>query len=393
MRILVVHNHYRQRGGEDVVVEAEMAMLREHGHDVRLYSRDNAEIDMLSPARLSVETLWSQKTVSDIRQMVAAFQPHLIHSHNTFPLISPSLYHVAKSLRIPVVQTLHNFRLICPQAMLLRGGTVCEECIGRFAWPAVVHRCYHDSAMRTALLASMICLHRFLGSYIERVDAYVALTRFTREKFIQGGLPEEKIYVKPNFVDMPAKPRQAKRASGRGLYVGRLSEEKGIDCLISAVDRVDIEGIDVIGTGPLADRLARHSKFQLHGWMSSAEVYQAMAAAPYLIMPSIWYETFGLTIIEAFACGTPVIASDMGAMQELVTNGKTGLLFRPGDSCSLAEKIAWANAHPDEMKEMGEHARREYERKYTPEVNYEKLIKIYHDVLVRAKSEAARMLN
>ena len=387
MRILVVHNHYRQRGGEDVVVEAEMAMLREHGHDVRLYSRDNSEIDVLSPVRLSVGTLWSRKTVLDLRQLVTSFQPHLIHAHNTFPLISPSLYHVAKILKIPVVQTLHNFRLICPQAMLLRGGAVCEECIGRVAWPAVAHRCYHGSLVRTALLTGMLGLHRFLGSYVKEVAAYIALTDFSRKKFIQGGLPADRIFVKPNFVDIELQPTPAERLTRRGLYVGRLAPEKGIDCLMRVVDMVDIEGIDVIGNGPLAERLAKHAKFKLHGWLPGSEVYRVMAAAPYLIMPSIWYETFGLTIIEAFACSTPVIASRMGAMQELVEDGKTGLLFNPGDASSLAEKIGWAEAHPAVMQEMGVRARREYERKYCSEVNYAQLLGIYRSVLDGADQE------
>ena len=380
MRILIAHNRYRQQGGEDVVVEAEMAMLREHGHEVMLYGRDNAEIDRLSPATLALATLWSRETVTDVRRLASEFQPDLIHSHNTFPLISPSLYRVAQHLRIPVVQTLHNFRLVCPQAMLLRDGAVCEQCLGHLAWPAVVHRCYHRSAARTALLSGMLGLHRLLGTYANGIAAYIALTGFSRDKFIQGGLPAERIFVKPNFVNIDPQPKPASGAAGKGLYVGRLSHEKGIDCLIQAVDMADVEGIDVVGAGPLAERIAAQEKFTSRGWLPPAEVHSAMAAAAYLVMPSIWYETFGLTIIEAFACGTPVIASNMGAMQELVEHGKTGLLFDPGVPRMLAEKMDWAESHPQEMEEMGLHARREYERKYNSAANYDRLVDIYRAV-------------
>lgn len=376
LRVLVAHNAYQHRGGEDSVVEAEITLLRHRGHEVATYFRHNDEIEAMSKPALALRTLWSAEDQAVLGRMMADFRPDLIHVHNTFPLISPALYWAAVRAGVPVVQTLHNFRLLCPQAMLLRHGSVCEDCIGHLPWRGVARRCYRGSALQSGVLASMLALHRALGTYRHKVARYIALNDFCRDKFIAGGLPPERVAVKPNFVDIPAPVGNLKARRG-GLFVGRLSPEKGINVLAEAMDRVPGISLAVIGTGPEQHKVDACAGLHALGGRTGEEVLHAMGEASYLVMPSIWYETFGMVAIEAFASGTPVIASQLGSMSELIDDGRTGLLFEPGSADSLAERIAWAEAHPVEMARMGQAARAEYEAKYTADINYRQLMAIY----------------
>lgn len=373
-RILVVHNSYQWRGGEDVVAEMEIALLRQNGHEVQTYSRHNNVIESMSKVAVAQETLWSMRTMNDLGKCITAFNPDLIHVHNTFPLVSPSLFWTAAKRNLPVVQTLHNFRMLCPQAMLLRNQRVCEDCIGTLPWRGVVRKCYRNSTAQSAVLVSMLALHRALGTYRHKVSRYIALNRFCRDKFVEGGLPRDRISIKPNFVDNPA-PIDTPRAGG--LFVGRLSQEKGIDVLRGALERLPGKIIDVIGEGPESDRVQIHARLRGLGVKTRSEIMAHMQRSSYLVVPSIWYETFGLVLVEAFACGLPAIATRLGAMQELIDDGRTGLLFTPGSSVDLANKIAWAESHPEEMLRMGRNAREEYLEKYTPQRNYEQLMEIY----------------
>lgn len=383
-RILIVHNTYRQHGGEDAVVAAEVALLRQRGHEVREYRRDNAEISGMAKPRLLRDTLWSDRTTRELDALDTEFAPDLIHAHNTFPLISPSLYWAAARHRIPVVQTLHNFRLLCPQAMFLREGAICEDCLGHLPWRGAARRCYRGSLVQSGALAGMLTLHRVLGTWSSKVTRYIALNKFCRDKFVTSGLPVHRIAVKANFVDVPA-PSAGPREGG--LFVGRLSPEKGVEVLLRALKHLSTVSIEVIGAGPEANSLTGNPKIRARGALDPTEVFAAMGRAAWLIMPSICYETFGLVALEAFACGLPVIASRLGAIAELVEDGRTGLLFAPGDARDLAQKIAWAQTHPEEMNTMGENARREYEARYTPEINYRQLLAIYRDAMVEAAHE------
>ncbi|OGB22802.1 MAG: transferase [Burkholderiales bacterium RIFCSPLOWO2_02_FULL_57_36] len=377
-KVLVVHNKYRQRGGEDVVVDAEVRLLRERGHRVETYSRDNDSIEDLPRTTVALDTLWSSRTMVELDRRIVAFKPDVIHIHNTFPLVSPSLYWAAARKNVPVVQTLHNYRLLCPQAMLLRNNHVCEDCLGHSPWRSVVRRCYRDSAVQSAVLAGMLVLHRAIGTYDYKVTRYIALNRFSRDKFVEGGLPADRISIKPNFVDIPERPQTARSGA---LFVGRLSAEKGVALLLQALDRLPGLDIDVVGTGPEMGQVDSHPRANGLGMRHSAEVMERMHRAAYLVMPSIWYETFALVVLEAFACGLPVIASRLGSMQEFIEDGRTGLLFQSGSAEDLAAKIAWAEGHPDEMARMGRNARAEYVAKYTPNRNYEQLMSIYESAL------------
>lgn len=385
MKILIAHNVYRHRGGEDTVVEAEIALLRSYGHDVELYSLHNDALEKMPRAAAAMTAIWSRHSAGDIAEACERFRPDVIHAHNTFPLISPSLYWTAWHKRVPVVQTLHNFRLLCPQAIFLRNGKICEDCIGKMPWRAVAHRCYRGSAAQSAVATSMLAIHRLLGTYRKRVTRYIALNSFARDKYVEGGIPAERIRIKPNFVPSSDMPRCLERHGG--LYVGRLSTEKGLDVLAQAVHRLENPDLDVIGQGPL-EALARQAFGARYlGYRPLEQILQRMQTARYLVVPSICYENSPRTIVEAFSCGLPVIASRLGALANIVHDGVTGLLFEPSNPSDLASKIAWAQAHPGEMVRMGQAARDEYETQYPPERNHEILMNIYEDAIAATKGQ------
>lgn len=379
MRILMVHNDYQQRGGEDSVVEAEIELLKAAGNEVAEYSRHNDEIKLLGKLTIAHDTVWSSKTVTEVTEMVTSHRPDVIHVHNTFPLISPSIYWAASRENIPIVQTLHNFRFFCPQAMFLRDGAVCEDCLGKVPWRGVVRKCYRDSVAQSAVLASSITFHKAVGTYRNKVSRYIALNEFSRKKFIAGGIPENKISVKPNFIDCAATPKWDRREGG--LFVGRLSKEKGLDVLVAAIKVLNLNPVKVVGGGELQDFAVQSFGDKCLGFQSLENILGLMSRSTYLVISSVCYEQFPRTIAEAFACGLPVIASRLGALAEIVDDGRTGLLFESGNSQDLARKIAWAEAHPDEMMVMGRAARKEYEDKYTSQRNYDLLMNIYEDAI------------
>jgi len=413
MRILVAHNAYIFRGGEDTVVEAEIKLLRQNGHEVMLYHRDNAELDALPRWHVAIDSVWSQRTVLEVGRLLRSFRPHLIHAHNTFPLISPSLYSIAEHYRVPVVQTLHNFRLLCPQATLTRDGRSCDDCVGRWPWRAVLHRCYRSSLAQSAVSASILSAHRALGTWRHRVSRYIVLNQMCREIFIRGGLPAEKLCIKPNFVQASTTPmgadaiddaiddvidaalhhdvsanycdqrNQDLRSSRRsgGLFIGRLSPEKGLQTLAQALQQRPVTRIAVCGRGPLQGMVEKTEGFDYLGFQQGDALRLRIAHAEFLVMPSTGIESFGLAAIEAFACGTPVIASRHGGLREIVTHGRTGLLVTPGDANELADAIAYAVANPLQMRRMGLEAYQTYLAHYTPERNYAMLMDIYHQAL------------
>ena len=383
-RVLVVHNAYQHRGGEDSVVAEEVALLESHGHLVETYARQNDDIGSLSSIAVAGQTLWSLRTRRDIAERLRSFRPHVIHAHNTFPLISPSLYWAADQAGVPVVQTLHNFRLMCLSALFMRGGQVCEDCLGNVPWRGVTRACYRGSHTASTVLAAMLTLHRALGTYRNKIARYIALNEFCRSKFIEGGLPPERVVVKPNFVDFP--PPDSSLRAGL-LFVGRLSAEKGIATLVAAMTLMPAVRLTVAGDGPEAALLDSIAGVKRLGSVPAETVRGEMSRASALIVPSIWYENFPRTIVEAFASGTPVIASRIGALAEIVRDGETGLLFEPGNPRDLADKMAWALAHPEEMGEMGRKARAQYEAEFSAEVNYRRLMTIYQEAIDEVRGQ------
>jgi glycosyltransferase involved in cell wall biosynthesis len=386
MRILVVHNGYQKHGGEDVVVEAEERLLRAHGHSVVRYRRHNEELRGRGPLDIltaGMQTVWSKASAREVAALLAKEKPGVVHFHNVFPLISPAAYYACAEAGVPVVQTLHNYRLLCPGAYFLRDGRVCEECLGRSVpWPGVVHGCYRESRAATAAVATMIAVHRGMNTWREKVGVYIALSEFARKKFIEGGLPGERIVVKPNFVDPD--PGLKCGAGEYALYVGRLSVEKGLRVLLGAWGQ--LRGripLRIAGDGPLKEEIAAEIKTRglsgvdLLGRLAPSEIVALMQGARFLVLPSVCYENFPLAVAEAFACGLPVIASRLGSMAEIVADGDTGLHVTPGDSAELAAKVDWAWRNPGKLQELGKAGRQEYVSKYGPEQNYKRLIGIF----------------
>lgn len=379
LKVAVVHNAYQQRGGEDAVVEAEVDLLRGRGHEVLVYRRHNDELKTTGRLRAAANTLWSRDSTQEFGKLLQATKPDVVHVHNTFPLISPSLYWATAMAGIAVTQTLHNFRLLCPQGTLLRDGRVCERCIGHMPLPAVVHSCYQGRRPQSAVAVAMLMLHRSLGTWDRKVHRYIALNEFSRVKFIAGGLAGERIVVKPNFVDL--KPAPQRLRSGL-LFVGRLSQEKGIATLARAAAVLSAPHVlRVAGAGPEAHALNGLTTTVVLGPLETAQVYSEMARATALLIPSICYENFPRTLVEAMANGLPVIASRLGGLPELVEDGVTGLLAEPGNPADWAAKMQWALDHPEHMARMGRAARAVYERKYTADVNYGQLMAIYRDAI------------
>jgi glycosyltransferase involved in cell wall biosynthesis len=386
-RVLIVHNRYRQRGGEDAVVDAESELLRRHGHVVHAYERHNDELAGLSRGRVLLDSLWSARSRRELQALAVSFRPDLVHVHNSFPLISPSVHAAARELGLPVVQSLHNFRLLCPQGTLLRDGRPCDDCVGRAPWPAVRHRCYHDSRPHSAGVALMLQLHRLRGTWQRDVTLHLALNRFCADTLVRGGLPRDRIRLKPNFADLPPPPPGQRQGL---LFVGRLSPEKGTALLAAAAARRPSgPPIRVIGDGPDRARLAGRPGLQLLGELPPAAVTQAMQRAAALLLPSLAAEAFPRALVEAFACGLPVIASRAGALPELVRHGDTGLLFEAGDEHALVSAMQWAEDHPQAMQAMGAAARAHQQQHWTGDQVHRRLCEVYEEALT-LRSGAAR---
>jgi glycosyltransferase involved in cell wall biosynthesis len=375
LRVLLVHNAYQMRGGEDSVVDAEVSLLRARGHEVTLFQRSNDDINNMSRLGVASQTMWSVPTTRQVGDAIARHRPDVVHVHNTHPLVSPSVFWAAQSHGVPTVMTLHNFRLLCPQATLLRAGRPCEDCVGRAPWAALQHRCYRSSVVQTGALAATLMLHRMLGTYQHKVSRFIALNEFCKTKFVAGGLPADRIAIKPNFVDCPALPVDQVRSGG--LYVGRLSEEKGIHVLLKALCAYPEHQVEILGSGPCERDAQEVAGAAYKGAQSPDQVMVRLAKAAYLVLPSICYEGFPRTLVEAFASGAPVIASRHGSLAELVEDGVTGLLFTPGDVDDLVAKMRWADNHPEAMLAMGQSARKAYEMRYSPARNYDMLMGIY----------------
>jgi glycosyltransferase involved in cell wall biosynthesis len=371
---LSIHNHYQQSGGEDRVCAAEATLLEQHGHKVERYVDHNDRIGS-NTVLAGFGTIWSKRTYAQLRSFGQLRAVDVAHFHNTFPLISPAGYYAVRRAGVPVVQTLHNYRLICPGSLLSRDGLVCDKCVQRRSLlPAIAHGCYRQSRAATGAVVGMLAVHRTAGTYQKQVDVYIALSEFARGKFIEGGLPRDRIVVKHNFVSPDPGPGQGQ--GGYALFAGRLSQEKGIVTLSQAWQALSDIPLKVAGDGPLKENQWPASVSTL-GLQPRESVLALMRDARVLVFPSICYENAPVTIVEAFACGLPVIASNLGSIPEFVQHRHNGLLFKPGDPEDLARQVRWAFDHPEELRAMRANARREYEDKYTAERGYKTLMAIY----------------
>lgn len=385
LRIITAHTYYRQAGGEDRVFHAEREILQAAGHEVHPFAANNADLNEHSPLRLATQTVWNGGRARDLKALIARTGADVVHFHNTFPSMSPAVLRAAHAAGAAVVQTLHNYRLFCPAATFLRDGKVCTDCTRTsWAWPAVVHGCYRDSRAATATTAAMLTSHRMMGTWSNCVDAYITLSEHGRALFGRLGISSERLHVKPNFLAQD--PGVGPGGGGFGLFVGRLSEEKGVGVLLEAAELLSGEvPLRVVGGGPLDARVRSASRLvpglEWLGPRSNEDVLDLMGRADFLIVPSIWDEPFGRTVVESFARGTPVVASAAGALPELVEDGATGMHFAPGDAAGLADRVLRMGGEHGIAGGMRIAARQAFERRFTADQNLEQLIEVYRSAL------------
>ena len=378
-----------------MVFDAEVTLLRAKGVSVSTFCKANKNIDRINQLSAAFNLTYCKKARNDLYALLQRKKPDIVHIHNFFPLISPSVYDACIDCGVPVVQTLHNYRLICPGAFLMRDGKVCEDCIVGSPYNAVRYGCYRGSRIATYPVSRMVDHHRRKKTWATKVNRFIALTNFARDKFIQAGFQSDKIMVKPNFISQ--RHDSCCRSHDEicniniednisALFVGRLSDEKGILTLAKAWVSLDVQ-LKVIGSGPLRHKLSLNgTKISCLGNLNRDLVIQEMKSSSFLVMPSEWYEGFPMVLVEAFSCGLPVIASRMGGMVEIVENGITGLHFEPGNSDDLVGKVRWMIEHPKGRQKMALNARRIYEERYTAEKNYQMLIEIYQQATYDACS-------
>lgn len=387
MKILSVHARYALPGGEDEVFAAERDLLRQHGNEVLEHVEDNASIAGQGKLGLAARTIWSRGDYERIRATIRQHGIELVAVHNFFPLISPAVFHAARAEGAAVVQTLHNYRLICPKATLMRDGALCDDCVGRtFPLPAIEHSCYRGSRVLTGVLATMLAVHHGMGTWQKTVTRYIALTDYMRDWFVAGGLPAERVVVKPNFVP------DYGVGSGDGrqfVFVGRLTVEKGVSVLLQAWRQARPDStLKIIGSGP--DEVALRAEagglpnVVFLGHQPRERVVEEMKRATAVVVPSIWPEPFGLTIIEALAAGTPVLATDHAGMASLVQPGRGGFVFPRGDSGALGRLLQGQGA----LEALRPSARAVYEERFTPERNYRELLDIYEQARQAVRSPA-----
>jgi len=388
MKILLAHNFYRSSApsGEDAVFRNEKKML-EKQFDVVTFERYNDDIDdssLVKKISLARQGAWSLPTYQSLIKLLAETRPDIAHFHNTFPQISPSAYAACQDSGVPVVQTLHNYRYICPNALLLRDGSLCEDCLEGSLWPAIQHRCYRKSLLATGAQVWTIASNRRRGTYMNLVNRYIALTSFAAKKLILGGLPKERIEIKPNFLNTI--PEIGRGEGGYAVYVGRLAEEKGIRTLVDAWRKVSNLRLKILGDGPLHRELEETVK--LHnlpidflGYCDTENIFSIVGDAVFQVVPSEWYEPFGMVVLEAYACGTPVIASKIGSLEEIVKEGETGFTFQAGNILDLVNVVKKLLSDKSRLTTMRANTRSYFLDNYTHEKNLHILTSIYQSAM------------
>lgn len=392
MKILLIHNYYGSQSpsGENAVFNSEMQLLREHGHQIIEYTRHSDEIrkkKWLGTLKGAVSVPWNPFSLQHIRRVIKQEKPDVMHVHNTFPLLSPSIFYAADGTKTATVLTLHNYRLFCASAILMRDNKSCTLCLdGASVKMAIKHGCYRDSRLATLPLALSIALHRKIKTWQKQVDAFITLTEFQRKMMINAGLPFAAIYVKSHFYPVPPVPISMDCRENKVIFIGRLSSEKGVRILLDAWHfwGQDAPDLEIIGSGPEEEQLKQqliasglNHKIRFLGQLSFQQTQYQLQQAKILLLPSLCFEGFPMVIREAFALGVPVVASRLGAMICLIEEQKNGILFEPGNAGDLVcvLKKVWMNQK--HLTKMGEAARFTFEIRYTAKANYDMLIDIY----------------
>jgi len=394
LHIVMFHNRYQYAGGEDAAVKSDIELLREYGHQVSLIEVHNDIIKTYSKYdkfKLFAETAWNFRLYRQMRSQLQELHPDLVHVQNFFPLFSPSIHAAARSLNIPTVQHLHNFRLGCLNSYLFRDGKVCEACVGKNPWRGIGYGCYRDSSIASIAVWGMITFNRWRRTWEKDVDAFITPSHFAAQKLKEIGIPSDRLYVNPNVINpqnvevLPSPQFE----NPNFLFVGRLSAEKGIVTLLQAwaeLNMVDWQ-LKIIGDGSERQNLQQFvdraglKNVQFLGYLTPSQVAMAMYSATAILVPSQCYETFGRVAVEAFACRKPVLASDVGALSELITPEHNGFLISCDRINDWTEKLYWCGTNPEAMQIMGNNAYKTYQESYTRSANYHQLMKIYDSIL------------
>lgn len=387
-RILQVHNFYQIPGGEDVVVRNEKRLLEEHGHKVYTYYRSNAELKeggKFSKLCVPFTAVYSFKTVREVKKLIKEYQIDIVHVHNTLTMVSPSVFYAAFSCHVPIVQTLHNFRMLCPAGSFFRDNVICEECVQGGLKCAVKHKCYRNSKLQSFVSAAVLKVHRVLGTY--RKVNFICLTEFNRNKLLALGdiVDAKKIFIKPNFTFAEGiEPSNVPEQEEYYLFAGRVEALKGVDIAIKAFEQIPDRKLYIAGTGPMMDEMQAYVKehniqnVKFLGYLQKEDMTEKFYHAKAVIMTSQCYEAFAMTIAEAYSYGVPVIAGRVGNMEGMVQEGVTGVKFTYNSSSDLAEKVK--EFEQLDRVTLKENAREFYQERLRPEDNYQKLMEIYESI-------------
>jgi len=401
MKILLGHNFYRSSApsGEDGVYRNERKLLEDNGVDVIAYEKFNDDLDdssLSKRVKIALDSAWSSGSYQQLSELIKKSKPDVVHFHSLFPQISPSAYAACFDCGVPVVHTLHNFRPICPGAMLIRDGKPCEDCIGTNLLPSLQHKCYRDSLLATGANAWQITRNRWAGTY-QKVSKYIALTEFAASRYVKAGFDKDSLVVKPNFLSSQALESKnnffvENSSTDYAVFVGRLSDEKGIKTLIHAWDKVDSLSLKVVGDGVLRDELEVFVKdnglnVEFLGFMPNEHVLDIVAQAKVQIIPSECYEGFPMVVVEAYALGIPIVASRIGSLEEVIIEGETGLKYTAGDSADLANKVNMLSANDLLLSKMKSNAQKLFKNNYTADANFKMLMAIYQQVIEENKGE------
>ncbi len=384
MKILLIHNSYQQKGGEDSVFENEYRLLKEKNTvEKLLFNNDNIK-SSFDKLKIGVNSISNSRSAKSVEERIKEFNPDIIHVHNFFPIASPSIFYVAKNMNIPIVMTLHNYRLICPNALLFKNNEICEKCVNKlFAMDAVLHGCYRESKVQTFALALMNYIHKKRKTWNTKVDRYIALTKFAKNKILNSslGLDENQIIVKPNFVEDNGFEYDKEDYF---LFVGRLSIEKGIELLLKSFEK-NGKKLLIIGGGPLEamvkESVQKNTNIKYLGFQNKDFIIEKLKKAKALIFTSIWYEGMPMTILESFSTGTPVIAPNIGGPNEIVQDHINGLIYEANNLSSLTSKVNMLGSDNKMHRQLCLGARKSYEHRYTVAKNYELLMNSYEGVI------------
>ncbi len=387
MRILIIHNKYKQFGGEDVAVESESSILIKNKHEVEILYFDNFPIDShVSKITSAFRAIYNFSSARKVAKMILQFKPDIVHIHNLFFIASPSVIYAAHKHKIPVILTLHNYRLICANALLLRNNQICELCTQKkFPLAGIRYKCYRNSAMESALVTSITGIHKLFKTWQNKIHTYITLNEFSRSKLLHSSLhiPAGRMITKPNFVPDPGEGNIVREHFF--LFAGRIVKEKGVHVLATAFASMPENKIIIIGDGPEKDLLQQqfssYPNIFFEGQLEKEMVTAYMKRCKAFICPSIWYEGAPLTIIEAFATGTPVIASRLGSMAETITDGFNGLHFTAGDADDMCAKIRLLITETENNSMLYRNARQTYLEKYHPDIHYNAILKIYENAV------------